>query len=113
MYERILVPVDGGEPSTAGVDEAIQIARLSKGSIRLIHFVNENLAILGGYCPAQLRDSLFKQADNLSRTRRRGSGRRASRPTRPSSARTGGAASRARFSAATPSTSCGRPAWRS
>ena len=65
MYERILVPVDGSEPSTAGVDEAVKIAKLSKGSIRLVHVFNEILAIQSGYYSAEVRESLLKQADNL------------------------------------------------
>jgi len=65
MYERILVPVDGSAPSTAGISEAVKIARLSKGSIRLVHVVNEIQAIQGGCYSAELRDSLFAQAENL------------------------------------------------
>ena len=65
MYDRILVPVDGSGPSSAGVREAINIAQLSKGTIRLVHVVNEIQAIQGGYYSAELRDSLLVQANNL------------------------------------------------
>lgn len=65
MYDHILVPVDGSGPSSAGVREAINIARLSRGTIRLIHVVNELQAIQGGYYSAELRDSLLVQANNL------------------------------------------------
>ena len=65
MYARILVPVDGSAPSTAGIGEAMKFARLSKGLIRLVHIVNEAQAIQGGYYSAELRDSLFVQAENL------------------------------------------------
>ena len=41
MYQRILVPVDGSPTSTQGLDEAIKLARLTGGSLRLVHVVNE------------------------------------------------------------------------
>ena len=40
MYERILVPVDGSPTSNAGLDEAIQLARLSGATIKLIHVLD-------------------------------------------------------------------------
>jgi nucleotide-binding universal stress UspA family protein len=65
VYNHILVPIDGSGPSAAGVREAIKIARLSKGAIRLVHVVNEMQAILGGDYSPDLRDSLLLQAENL------------------------------------------------
>jgi nucleotide-binding universal stress UspA family protein len=65
MYARILVPVDGSGPSTAGLHEAIKVARLSQGTLRLVHVVNELQAVLGGYYSAELRDCLLQQAENL------------------------------------------------
>ena len=41
MYGKILVPVDGSETSIAGLEEAIQIAKLVGGKIRILHVVNE------------------------------------------------------------------------
>lgn len=41
MYDKILVPVDGGATSALGLDEAIKIAKCVGGQIRLVHFVNE------------------------------------------------------------------------
>jgi nucleotide-binding universal stress UspA family protein len=41
MYSKILVPVDGSEASTAGLHEAIQIAKINGSQIQLIHIVNE------------------------------------------------------------------------
>jgi nucleotide-binding universal stress UspA family protein len=41
MYQRILVPYDGSPASTRGLDEAVQLAKLSGGSLRLIHVVDE------------------------------------------------------------------------
>jgi len=41
MYSRILVPIDGSPTSDAGLEEAIRLARLSGGCIRLAHLVDE------------------------------------------------------------------------
>lgn len=41
MYQRILVPVDGSPTSTGGLDEAIRIAKLTHGRLRLLHVVDE------------------------------------------------------------------------
>lgn len=41
MYQRILVPVADDAVSDAGLDEAIRLARLGGGAVRLLHLVNE------------------------------------------------------------------------
>ena len=41
MYSKILVPVDGSEPSTQGLNEAIQLARIHGSQLCLMHVVNE------------------------------------------------------------------------
>ena len=41
MYQRILVPVDGSPTSDKGLGEAIAVAKLTGGSIRLLHVVDE------------------------------------------------------------------------
>lgn len=41
MYERILVPIDGSETSTAGLREAIRLAKLTGAQVRLLHAVDE------------------------------------------------------------------------
>jgi nucleotide-binding universal stress UspA family protein len=41
MYQRILVPVDGSPTSVRGLDEAIRIARLTHGRLRLLHVIDE------------------------------------------------------------------------
>jgi nucleotide-binding universal stress UspA family protein len=41
MYQNILVPVDGSATSLQGLDQAIGMARLTNGRIRLIHIVDE------------------------------------------------------------------------
>lgn len=41
MYQRILVPVDGSITSGHGLTEAMALARLTHGRLRLIHVVDE------------------------------------------------------------------------
>jgi nucleotide-binding universal stress UspA family protein len=41
MYKKILVPVDGSETSTRGLNEAIKLAKEQGACIRLVHVVNE------------------------------------------------------------------------
>lgn len=41
MYQRILVPVDGSPTSQQGLAEAIQLAKLTGGQLRLLHMVDE------------------------------------------------------------------------
>jgi len=36
MYQRILVPVDGSTTSNHGLDEAIQLAKLTGARLRLL-----------------------------------------------------------------------------
>jgi len=41
MYKRILVPIDGSATSMRGLDEAIKLAKLSDGSIHLVHALDQ------------------------------------------------------------------------
>jgi nucleotide-binding universal stress UspA family protein len=41
MYQRILVPIDGSPTSIQGLDEAVKLAKLTGGSLRLVHVANE------------------------------------------------------------------------
>jgi len=41
MYQRILVPVDGSPTSQRGLDEAIRLATMTRGRLRLIHVVDD------------------------------------------------------------------------
>ncbi|MBO9649767.1 MAG: universal stress protein [Variovorax sp.] len=41
MFQQILVPVDGSATSMKGLDQAIAVARLVTGRLRLIHVVDE------------------------------------------------------------------------
>ena len=47
MYKRILVPVDGSSTSTQGLSEAIAIAKLTAGRIRLMHVLREPFEVVG------------------------------------------------------------------
>ena len=41
MYQRILVPIDGSATSKSGLEEAIRLARLTQGRLRLFHVIDE------------------------------------------------------------------------
>jgi len=45
MYARILVPIDGSPCSDRGLDEAIALARLSGGGLRLLHIVDDLILV--------------------------------------------------------------------
>lgn len=47
MYQRILVPIDGSATSDRGLEEAIIIARMTGGSIRLLHVLDELVFVSG------------------------------------------------------------------
>jgi nucleotide-binding universal stress UspA family protein len=42
MYERILVPVDGSDPSNRGLQEAIRLSKALGGELRLVHIVDDS-----------------------------------------------------------------------
>ena len=48
MYKRILVPVDGSPTSIRGLDEAIALAKMGGGSIRLVHVLDRIVFASGG-----------------------------------------------------------------
>lgn len=41
MYQRILVPIDGSSTSQRGLDEAIALAKITQGRLRLFHVIDE------------------------------------------------------------------------
>lgn len=41
MYQRILVPIDGSPTSDKGLGQAIALAKLTGGSVRLVHVLDE------------------------------------------------------------------------
>jgi nucleotide-binding universal stress UspA family protein len=61
MYQRILVPVDGSPTSERGLDEAIRLARLTGGRLRLMHVVDElSLAMANGGGFSMARPDMFQ-----------------------------------------------------
>jgi nucleotide-binding universal stress UspA family protein len=46
MYDRILVPVDGSEISTRGLQEAIKLSKALGGQLRLVHIVDDSALAL-------------------------------------------------------------------
>jgi nucleotide-binding universal stress UspA family protein len=65
MYQRILVPVDGSPTSEKGLQEAITLAKLTGGRIRVLHVVDdmpflmasEGYGAMGGDVLGVLRDA--------------------------------------------------------
>jgi nucleotide-binding universal stress UspA family protein len=47
MYRRILVPVDGSACAAQGLAQAIALANLTHGCIRLVHVIDEPLVAIG------------------------------------------------------------------
>ena len=47
MYQRILAPVDGSACSKQGLAEAIGIAKLTGGRIRVVHVIDEPFVAMG------------------------------------------------------------------
>lgn len=92
MYQSILVPFDGSDTSARGLEEAIGLARLTQGRLRVFHVIDE------------MSFALAMDAYAWWPPRRP-----PGRPTSSSSARTGGAASDAWCSAAPRNTSCASP----
>ncbi|MBV8659508.1 MAG: universal stress protein [Burkholderiales bacterium] len=46
MYKRILVPIDGSPTSSRGLNEAIALAKLTGGHIKLVHVVDTHMAYI-------------------------------------------------------------------
>ncbi len=67
MYRKILVPVDGSDASTAGLREAIKLAKSQACQIQLVHIVNEFIPDYGyaGAYAGEFMDSLRKAGKNI------------------------------------------------
>ena len=48
MYQRILVPIDGSPTAADGMAEAVKLAKLTNGQIRLMHVVDQ-LSYVAGF----------------------------------------------------------------
>jgi len=71
MYQRILVPVADDATSDAGFQEALRLARLGGGAIRLLHLVTElpyigEAAMYGISAADESRSALQRGADLLA-----------------------------------------------
>ena len=60
MYSKILVPVDGSEPSNRGLIEAIQLARVHGSQLCLMHVVNE-FVLDNTFEPGPFSENLFAE----------------------------------------------------
>ncbi|OAE56792.1 universal stress protein [Achromobacter mucicolens] len=71
MYRRILIPIDGSSTSESGLDEAMRLAFLHDGVIRLICIVQalpSSWAMgINCYFPAEIRTLLREHAAELLR----------------------------------------------
>jgi nucleotide-binding universal stress UspA family protein len=59
MYSKILVPIDGSETSTAGLNEAIKLAKIHDSQVCLLHIVNE-FVLDYTFAPGQFSNDLFE-----------------------------------------------------
>jgi nucleotide-binding universal stress UspA family protein len=68
MYSKILVPVDGSEPSNLGLSEAIKMAVVLGSQLRLVHIVNEFVmdgTYGAGFYATDLIESLVKSGRTI------------------------------------------------
>ena len=69
MFKRILVPIDGSKPSSAGLRAAIALAREQKARIRLVHLAQIVVAppVGGGFAVSELYDLIRQAGEKLLR----------------------------------------------
>jgi nucleotide-binding universal stress UspA family protein len=67
MYEKILVPVDGSETAALGLEEAIRLAKSHRSKLRLIHVVNDFIALTGLEAAAVYSEQFVKSAHERGR----------------------------------------------
>jgi nucleotide-binding universal stress UspA family protein len=68
MYDKILVPVDGSEPSLMGLQEAIRLAKNQKAKLRLLHVVHDFLVASGRHglaCSGELLKNLRERGQTI------------------------------------------------
>jgi nucleotide-binding universal stress UspA family protein len=59
MFDRILVPIDGSKTSSKAVLQAMALAEMTHGRIRLIHVVGDVLSALGGDAAMACSDEIY------------------------------------------------------
>jgi nucleotide-binding universal stress UspA family protein len=64
MYTKILVPMDGSDSSHRALREAVNLAGLSKGSIRVIYIIDEPavFGMSGYFDPTAVREAMQEEA---------------------------------------------------
>jgi len=68
MYSRMLVPIDGSEPSERGLQEAIKLAQALRAAIRLVHVVDLGSAMTSevmGAASESLLEMLRRDGERL------------------------------------------------
>jgi len=58
MYGKILVPVDGSEPSARGLGEAIRLARDQRAELRCVHVIDEHILFDAPFAYPDLLDKM-------------------------------------------------------
>ena len=61
MYQRILLPIDGSEPSRLAIAEAIKLAKAGAAQIQLIHVVDEYL-VGPTFDPSYMSSAIYNDA---------------------------------------------------
>jgi nucleotide-binding universal stress UspA family protein len=59
-YKRILVPVDGSATATAGLREAIRMAKAQDATLQLVHVVDQHSVVMMGMETAVYMDEMIK-----------------------------------------------------
>jgi nucleotide-binding universal stress UspA family protein len=59
MFDKILVPIDGSTTSSKGLAQAMALAKMTNGRIRLIHVVGDVLSALGGEAAMICSDEIY------------------------------------------------------
>lgn len=66
-YKRILVPVDGSPTATAGLREAISLAKSSGANLQLVHVVDHHSVLMLGAEGAIYIDEALKSLEDAGR----------------------------------------------
>lgn len=67
MYKRILVPIDGSSTADRALHTALQLAKETRATLRIVHIVEEiNLSMeWGGVAPPEWEDAIRKSGQTL------------------------------------------------
>ncbi|RKP47698.1 universal stress protein [Pararobbsia silviterrae] len=68
MYKKILVPMDGSDPSRRALLEALSLAGLTHGTVRVIYVVDEPalFAMSGYFDPTAVRQAIEDDANTVT-----------------------------------------------